>query len=150
MAHAATPLTPDAATNLLANAVESGKTKTVVEYSSGSTVLSMSLISRAVHGISDVRAFLSNKTSLPKIRLMQLFGIDMLVSPAMASWSIANARPRTLFGGPSQPEPCDERGGIRAAQRLAHESESVINPDQYGNDDVSLDCPLTVSCPHWS
>ncbi|KAM4054578.1 pyridoxal-phosphate dependent enzyme [Hirsutella rhossiliensis] len=106
------------ATNLLANTVEPGKTKTVVEYSSGSTVLSMSLIARAVHGISDVRAFLSNKTSLPKIRLMQLFGIDI-----------------TLFGGPSQPEPCDERGGIRAAQRLAQESDSVINPDQYGNDD---------------
>lgn len=44
---------------------------------------------------------------------------------------------RTLIGGPSQPEPVDERGGIRAAQRLAHESDSVINPNQYENDLVS-------------
>ncbi|PHH91233.1 hypothetical protein CDD83_1234 [Cordyceps sp. RAO-2017] len=106
------------ALNLLTNSVEPGKTKTVVEYSSGSTVLSMSLIARAFYGLPDVRAFLSNKTSLAKIRLMQVFGIDI-----------------TLFGGPSQPEPLDERGGIRAAHRMAQESESAINPDQYGNDD---------------
>ncbi|KAF4585627.1 cysteine synthase B [Ophiocordyceps camponoti-floridani] len=106
------------ALNLLANAIEPGKTKTVVEYSSGSTVLSMSLIARALYGVNDVKAFLSNKTSLAKIRLMQLFGIDI-----------------TLFGGPSQPEPVDERGGIRAAQRMAQESASTVNPDQYGNDD---------------
>ncbi|UNI14203.1 hypothetical protein JDV02_000857 [Purpureocillium takamizusanense] len=105
------------ALNLLSNSIVPGKTETVVEYSSGSTVLSMSLIARALYGLPDVRAFLSNKTSLAKIRLMQLFGINI-----------------TLFGGPSQPEPLDERGGIRAAQRMALESDTVINPDQYGND----------------
>ncbi|RBR11659.1 uncharacterized protein FIESC28_08886 [Fusarium coffeatum] len=106
------------ALNLLNNCVVPGKTKTVVEYSSGSTVLSMSLISRAIHGVDDVRAFLSNKTSATKLQLMQFFGIDI-----------------TLFGGPSQPEPLDERGGIRAAQRLAQESdETIINPNQYEND----------------
>ncbi|KAI1046964.1 hypothetical protein LB505_008212 [Fusarium chuoi] len=106
------------ALNLLRNCVVPGKTKAVVEYSSGSTVLSMSLISRAIHGVDDVRAFLSNKTSSTKLRLMQFFGIDI-----------------TLFGGPSQPEPLDERGGIRAAQRLAQESDAaVINPNQYEND----------------
>ncbi|OAA38118.1 cysteine synthase K/M:Cysteine synthase B [Metarhizium rileyi] len=106
------------ALNLLQNSVVPDKTKTVVEYSSGSTVLSMSLIARAFYGLPDVRAFLSNKTSLAKIRLMQLFGINI-----------------TLFGGPSQPEPLDERGGIRAAQRLAQESDSTtVNPNQYEND----------------
>jgi cysteine synthase len=65
------------ALNLLQNCVVPGKTKAVVEYSSGSTVLSMSLISRAIHGVDDVRAFLSNKTSSTKLRLMQFFGIDM-------------------------------------------------------------------------
>ncbi|KAF4462294.1 cysteine synthase A [Fusarium albosuccineum] len=105
------------ALNLLQNCVVPGQTKTVVEYSSGSTVLSMSLISRAIHGVDDVRAFLSNKTSTAKLRLMQFFGIDI-----------------TLFGGPSQPEPLDERGGIRAAQRLAQESDTAINPNQYEND----------------
>ncbi|KAJ6446503.1 cysteine synthase B [Purpureocillium lavendulum] len=105
------------ALNLLNNSIVPGKTETVVEYSSGSTVLSMSLIARALYGLPDVRAFLSNKTSLAKIRLMQLFGINI-----------------TLFGGPSQPEPLDERGGIRAAQRMALESEAAINPNQYEND----------------
>lgn len=37
----------------------------------------MSLVSRAIHDIDDVRAFLSNKTSAAKLRLMQFFGIDM-------------------------------------------------------------------------
>lgn len=44
---------------------------------------------------------------------------------------------RTLFGGPSQPEPTDERGGIRAAQMLAQQSDAAVNPNQYENDYVS-------------
>lgn len=48
-----------------------------------------------------------------------------------------NTVDRTLFGGPSQPEPDDERGGIRAADRMARESDAVINPNQYENDNVS-------------
>ncbi|KAI1080698.1 tryptophan synthase beta subunit-like PLP-dependent enzyme [Whalleya microplaca] len=106
------------ALNLLEKSVIPGETKTIIEYSSGSTVISMSLISRVFHGISDVRAFLSNKTSLTKLRLMQFFGLDI-----------------TLFGGPSQPEPTDRRGGIRVAEKLAEEVDSVTNPNQYNNDD---------------
>ncbi|KAI0140451.1 tryptophan synthase beta subunit-like PLP-dependent enzyme [Xylariaceae sp. FL1272] len=110
------------AMNLLEKAVVPGKTETIVEYSSGSTVISMSLVARAIYGITDVRAFLSNKTSDVKLKLMRFFGLNLQVT--------------TLFSGPSQPEPCDDRGGIRAAQRLAQESgHSVVNPDQYGNDD---------------
>ena len=45
---------------------------------------------------------------------------------------------RTLFGGPSQPEPDDDRGGIKAAERIAKESESVVNPNQYENDNVGV------------
>ncbi|KAH9986979.1 tryptophan synthase beta subunit-like PLP-dependent enzyme [Xylariaceae sp. FL0662B] len=105
------------ALNLLENTVVPQETKTIIEYSSGSTVISMSLISRVFHGITDVRAFLSNKTSLTKLRLMQFFGLNI-----------------TLFGGPSQPEPKDERGGIRAAEKLAEETASIKNPNQYDND----------------
>ncbi|KAM3565079.1 hypothetical protein ARSEF4850_001576 [Beauveria asiatica] len=105
------------ALNLLEKSVEPNVTKTVVEYSSGSTVLSMSLVGRALYGLDDIRAFLSNKTSVAKIRLMQLFGINI-----------------TLFGGPSQPEPLDERGGIRAAQRLGSETNEALNPNQYENE----------------
>ncbi|KAI1111350.1 tryptophan synthase beta subunit-like PLP-dependent enzyme [Nemania sp. NC0429] len=106
------------ALNLLEKGVVPGKTSTIVEYSSGSTVISMSLVARGVYGITDVRAFLSNKTSDAKLKLMRFFGLNL-----------------TLFSGPSQPEPVDDRGGIRAAQRLAQQSGNIINPDQYGNDD---------------
>ncbi|KAI8282906.1 hypothetical protein K4K60_003166 [Colletotrichum sp. SAR11_57] len=105
------------ALNLLEHGVTPDKTKTVVEYSSGSTVISMALMSRVLYDLGDVHAFLSNKTTSAKLKLMQFFGLKL-----------------TLFGGPSQPEPNDERGGIRAAYRWAQESESVVNPDQYNND----------------
>lgn len=65
------------AMNMLAKEVVPEKTKTVVEYSSGSTVISLALASRIYHGLQDVRAFLSNKTTLSKLRLMQFFGLDM-------------------------------------------------------------------------
>ncbi|KAL1953280.1 hypothetical protein VTO42DRAFT_3314 [Malbranchea cinnamomea] len=104
--------------NLLSSSVVPGKTKTIIEYSSGSTVISMSMIARIFHGINDTRAYLSNKTSEAKLRLMQFFGLDI-----------------TLFGGPSQPEPLDERGGIQTARTMALESDEVVNPNQYENDD---------------
>ncbi|GME54370.1 Rhodanese-like protein [Neofusicoccum parvum] len=105
------------AMNLLSSSVEKEKTKTVIEYSSGSTVISMALVGRVFHGIDDTRAYLSNKTSDAKLKLMQFFGLNL-----------------TLFGGPSQPEPLDERGGIQAARRKALEDEAVVNPNQYEND----------------
>ncbi|EGD85550.2 uncharacterized protein TERG_01821 [Trichophyton rubrum CBS 118892] len=105
------------ALNLLEAEVVPGKTKTVIEYSSGSTIVSMAMIANVFHGIKDVRAFLSNKTSDAKIKLMQFFGLNI-----------------TLFGGPSQPEPLDDRGGIFAAQKMALESDEIINPNQYDND----------------
>lgn len=104
--------------NMLEHSVVPGQTKTIIEYSSGSTVISMSMIARVMHGIEDTRAFLSNKTSEAKLRLMQFFGLNI-----------------TLFGGPSQPEPYDERGGIQSARRMALESEHILNPNQYENDD---------------
>lgn len=105
------------ALNMLEASVVPDKTKTIIEYSSGSTVISMAMISRVMHGIQDVRAFLSNKTSEAKLRLMQFFGLDI-----------------TLFGGPSQPEPFDERGGIQSARCIALGSDEVLNPNQYEND----------------
>lgn len=107
------------ALNLLEKSVKPGQTETIIEYSSGSTVISMSLVARVYYGLPDVRAYLSNKTSETKLRLMQFFGLDI-----------------TLFGGPSQPEPEDERGGIKAAERMAKESDGVVNPNQYENDNV--------------
>ncbi|CAL5869459.1 uncharacterized protein PFLUO_LOCUS3688 [Penicillium psychrofluorescens] len=105
------------ALNMLESSVVSNKTNTIIEYSSGSTVISMSMIARVMHGISDTRAFLSNKTSDAKLKLMQFFGLNI-----------------TLFGGPSQPEPVDARGGIQNARKMAMESETIVNPNQYEND----------------
>jgi len=53
------------------------ETKTIIEYSSGSTVISMSIIARVLFGIEDTRAFLSNKTSMTKLQLMRFFGLNM-------------------------------------------------------------------------
>ncbi|RHZ47396.1 putative cysteine synthase B, partial [Aspergillus thermomutatus] len=106
------------ALNMLQKKVVPGKTKTIIEYSSGSTVISMSMIARVMHGIHDTRAFLSNKTSDAKLKLMQFFGLDI-----------------TLFGGPSQPEPFDDRGGIQSARKMGVQSDEVLNPNQYENPD---------------
>ncbi|KAF4292376.1 hypothetical protein KXV22_005456 [Aspergillus fumigatus] len=106
------------ALNMLEKKVVPGKTKTIIEYSSGSTVISMSMIARIMHGIHDTRAFLSNKTSDAKLKLMQFFGLDI-----------------TLFGGPSQPEPFDDRGGIQRARKMGLESDEILNPNQYENND---------------
>ena len=72
---------------MLTKEVHPEKSKTVVEYSSGSTVISLALVSRINHGIQDVRAFLSNKTSAPKLRLMQFFGLDMYEQESSVSRS---------------------------------------------------------------
>lgn len=80
------------ALNLLENSVERGKTKTIIEYSSGSTVISMSLIARVFHNLSDVRAYLSNKTAPAKLRLMQFFGLDMYVQAISLSWIALTTR----------------------------------------------------------
>lgn len=104
------------AMNMLETSVVPGETERIIEYSSGSTVISMSMVARVMHGVNDTRAFLSNKTSDAKLKLMQFFGLDI-----------------TLFGGPSQPEPLDERGGIQSARRQAMESDKIVNPNQYEN-----------------
>lgn len=103
------------ALNLLSQ-VSRDTTDTIVEYSSGSTVISMSILGRVLHNLEDTRAYLSNKTSGAKLRLMQFFGLDL-----------------TLFGGPSQPEPYDRRGGIQVARERASEDARFHNPNQYEN-----------------
>lgn len=93
--------------------------KTIVEYSSGSTVVSMGIVARVMHNIDDVRAYVSNKTSETKLRMLQFFGLDI-----------------SLFAGPSQPESFDERGGIHRARLEAQASTdgTTINANQYEND----------------
>lgn len=47
-------------------------THTIVEYSSGSTVISLALIAN-IMGIPKVKAYMSNKTSEAKLNLLRFF-----------------------------------------------------------------------------
>lgn len=107
------------AINLLSSTVVPGRTRTAIEYSSGSTVISLALAGRVLHGLDDTRAYLSNKTTEAKLRLMQFFGLRV-----------------RLFGGPAQPASRDPRGGIQAARREAEQAAAavVVHPDQYENE----------------
>ena len=103
--------------------VQAERTNAIVEYSSGSTVISMGILARVLHNIHNVHAYLSNKTSQAKLELLQFFGLKI-----------------TLFGGPSQPEPSDPRGGIQIAAVQARESAlnggspgPIFNANQYEN-----------------
>lgn len=87
---------------------------TVTESSSGSTVTSMSMIARQ-HGVSKVRAWMSNKVSPTKSSLMRFFGLEL-----------------ALFGGPSQSPPQDPMGGIAKAAAQGSQP-GVYNPNQYEN-----------------
>lgn len=64
---------------LQSSKVTPGKTNTIVEYSSGSTVVSLSMMARILYGIQDTRAFLSNKTTFAKLQMMRFFGLNMSV-----------------------------------------------------------------------
>ncbi|CBQ73140.1 conserved hypothetical protein [Sporisorium reilianum SRZ2] len=87
---------------------------TVTESSSGSTVTSMAMIARQ-HGVSKVRAWMSNKVSPTKSSLMRFFGLEL-----------------ALFGGPSQSPPQDPMGGIAKAAAQGSQP-GVFNPNQYEN-----------------
>lgn len=77
------------ALNMLSKAV-TADTKTIIEYSSGSTVVSMAVIARALFGIDDVRAYLSNKTSTAKMQMMRFFGLQMYVSLGVLLSNVAD------------------------------------------------------------
>ncbi|KAG8721142.1 hypothetical protein FRC08_015440 [Ceratobasidium sp. 394] len=103
---------------MLLRAREEGKvtkdTNTIIEYSSGSTVISLGILAH-IMGIETVKAYLSNKTSPAKLDLLRFFGLDI-----------------TLFPGHGQPEPLDPNGGIFAATRDG-QTDGAYNPDQYSN-----------------
>ncbi|KAF7335535.1 Cysteine synthase [Mycena venus] len=106
------------ALNMILRGREKGKitddTHTLVEYSSGSTVISMGILAN-IYGIQNTKAYLSNKTSPTKLDLLRFFGLDL-----------------TLFAGHGQPEPLDPNGGIFTATQDG-EQDRCYNPDQYSN-----------------
>lgn len=64
------------ALNMLLRAKETGEitqdTHTIVEYSSGSTVISLGILAN-IMGINKIKAYMSNKTSAVKLNLLRFF-----------------------------------------------------------------------------
>ncbi|KAA1096460.1 hypothetical protein PGT21_017390 [Puccinia graminis f. sp. tritici] len=90
------------------------RTSSIVEFSSGSTALSLGIISRMM-GIDRAEIYLSNKTTPTKINMLRLFGLEL-----------------TVYGGPAQPEMNDPIGGIAAARERGLKP-GCFNPNQYEN-----------------
>ncbi|KAI1498878.1 cysteine synthase [Biscogniauxia marginata] len=94
----------------------SAQNKSIVEASSGSTVLSLAIISRVLWGNEDVTAHVTNKKSLAQLRLLRFFGLKI-----------------SLYGGLAQQEPTDPRGIMCRLRRLVDENPQVCYPGQYDN-----------------
>ncbi|KAK0622947.1 cysteine synthase B [Immersiella caudata] len=92
--------------------------QTIVEASSGSTVLSLAIIARALWGHNDVHAYVTNKKHPDSLRLMKFFGLKTV-----------------LYGGLAQQEPSDEKGIMSRLRRMAASEEGVCYPGQYDSDE---------------
>lgn len=55
----------------------SAASKSIVEASSGSTVLSLAMAARALYGHDDVCAYVTNKKQPDQLRLLRLFGLKV-------------------------------------------------------------------------
>ncbi|KAJ3839316.1 tryptophan synthase beta subunit-like PLP-dependent enzyme [Lentinula raphanica] len=105
------------ALNMLQKAKEAGKldaSTSIVEYSSGSTIMSLAILSR-IMGLKSAIAYVSNKTTKHKLNLLRFFGLET-----------------KLFAGPGQPSPQDQNGGIFRAF-VDGQTGNNFNPSQYLN-----------------
>ncbi|RDW58723.1 hypothetical protein BP6252_13199 [Coleophoma cylindrospora] len=96
------------------NMLEKGYTeskRTIVECSSGSTVTSLSMASRALYQNPDVHAYVSNKIDQSRLRTLQFFGLQV-----------------HLYSGPQQPEISDARGEIAKLRKRAEASSNIASP----------------------
>lgn len=89
---------------------------TLIENSSGNTVVALTLCARQF-GIDDARAIIPSEVSKDKVALLRFFGITPQVNRE-----------------PDDPEPFDERSGIYKARKQGEE-EGWVNPGQYHNPD---------------
>lgn len=55
----------------------SAANKSIVEASSGSTVLSLAMCSRILYGNDDVTAYVTNKKHSDSLRLLRFFGLSV-------------------------------------------------------------------------
>ncbi len=105
--------------NMLLEANERGdldNISTVIENSSGNTVFSLAIIGRLL-GINHTKAVISNEVSAGKLKMLRLFGIEIIVNKE-----------------PICPDPSDKTSGIYKAKVWAKEN-GWLNAGQYDNFD---------------
>jgi hypothetical protein len=113
----------------MARGLPQAEHKTIVEASSGSTVLSLGIIARVLWGHDDVNAYVTNKKYPESLNLLRFFG----VTPH-------------LYGGLAQQEPTDETGIMCRLRRLAKKCDDIVYPGQYDNEEVGHSSPKFSSC----
>ncbi|KAH6686234.1 cysteine synthase [Plectosphaerella plurivora] len=91
--------------------------KSIVEASSGSTVLSLGILSHVLWGHDDVTAHVTNKKHPDSLRLLRFFGLKV-----------------SLYGGLAQQEPTDSRGIMNRLRQRAAADDSIVYPGQYDNE----------------
>jgi cysteine synthase/rhodanese-related sulfurtransferase len=105
--------------NMLNQAKEKGKLNnidTIIENSSGNTVLSLAIIANLM-GIKNTKAVVSNEVTEGKLQMLRLFGTEIIVNKE-----------------PICPDPSDKESGIYKSKIWAKEN-NWLNIGQYDNDD---------------
>ncbi|KAL2147138.1 hypothetical protein VTI28DRAFT_568 [Corynascus sepedonium] len=97
-------------------AIPEAEKKTIVEASSGSTVLSLGILARVLWRNEDVNAYVTNKKHPESLNMLRFFGITP-----------------HLYGGLAQQEPTDPMGIMCRLRRLAKNREDIVYPGQYDN-----------------
>ncbi len=103
--------------NMLREFYYGGKLKnvhTIIENSSGNTVLSLAIIGRLL-GVPNTKAFVSYEVLYEKLQMLQLFGVEPLVNKE-----------------PICPDPTDKTSGIYKAKKWG-KRKGWLNPGQYEN-----------------
>ncbi|KAF6827317.1 Cysteine synthase K/M:Cysteine synthase B [Colletotrichum musicola] len=89
----------------------------IAEASSGSTVLSLGIISRVLWGNEDVTAHVTNKKHPDSLKLLRFFGLKV-----------------SLYGGLAQQEPTDPLGIMQRLRDRSAEDDNLCYPGQYDNE----------------
>ncbi|KAJ5652108.1 hypothetical protein N7507_009534 [Penicillium longicatenatum] len=98
------------ALNMLYAAGDSIQDKTIVEASSGSTILSLGILAKGLWGHENTAAYVTNKSRKSQLDMLRFFGIKCIP-----------------YGGIAQQNPMDPRGIVQRLQRLEAESSDVFN-----------------------
>jgi cysteine synthase/rhodanese-related sulfurtransferase len=95
---------------------ELDQVNTLIENSSGNTVLSLAVIGKLL-GIDHTKAIVSNEVSRGKLNLLRLFGVEVIVNKEAIC-----------------PDPKDKTSGIYKSKILASKHKDWFNPGQYTNE----------------